>query len=299
MTAPSPAGPGSVGATVPSQPPAYRTTVEFVEKWLLPAITVRLAEASREDTYTWCRRYWLHRPVAVRFAHLHRAFEAQRRTSSATALSTFLLGHLDAHLAVVLDAATGPLHRCTRAHHTPTPTLSFDPVPPGYFRRTTPEPKFEDVSGGEDIGKPKRLFAHYSDFAEQWLLPVTSYRIAANNREGQYTWCRQWWRHHSVALRFAALHAGFEGARIADDETAMSTLFVRHIDPHMRAILDAANGPLHRCTPDHHVDLPGLPADPTPANWFGPSGATARVERLGFGPDFRAIGRALSEGPPR
>lgn len=74
----------------------------------------------------------------------------------------------------------------------------------------------------------------------------------------------------------------------------MSTLFVRHIDPHMRAILDAANGPLHRCTPQRHVDLPGLPSDPIPPNWHDTAGTNTRVERLGFGPDFRAIGAALT-----
>ena len=69
----------------------------------------------------------------------------------------------------------------------------------------------------------------------------------------------------------------------------MSSLFVRHIDPHMRHILDAANGPLHRCTPDLHIDSPGLDWAPVPANWFNIPGETVPISMLGFGPDFRAL----------
>ncbi|MET8428569.1 DUF4913 domain-containing protein [Nocardia sp. NPDC004860] len=56
------------------------------------------------------------------------------------------------------------------------------------------------------------------------------------------------------------MHAAFEAARRSDDDTAMSTLFVAHIDPRLRVILDAAQGPLHRCTPERHVPQPGTPA---------------------------------------
>lgn len=279
MTTPSatPTASGSGGGQ--PIPPQFPHFTAFTEKWLLPTVNVRLAEASRDGTYTWCGQWWAHRPVAVRFAHLHTAFEAMRRSKAGSALSTFLLSHLDPHLHLILDAATGPLHRCTRDLHQPSPSLPFDPVPDGWFRIPTPE----------DGAPPQRIFAHYSLFVEQWLLPVTSVKIAANNREGQYSWCRQWWRHQAVAVRFAGLHACFEAAVKAEDKMAMSALFVRHIDPHLRLILDAANGPLHRCSPDHHVDLAGLTGQPVPANWFGAPGSTIPVAHLGFGPDFRAL----------
>ncbi|SUE28934.1 Uncharacterised protein [Nocardia farcinica] len=281
-------------------PPAYGHFTEFTDRWLLPLITVRLSEANREHTYTWCSQWWMHRGVAVRIAHLHNAFEAQRRARTANGLSTFLLSHLDAHFTVILDAANGPLHRCTRTSHLPTPSLPFDPVPPGWFKRSTPpRPSPADTAGRPGEQKKPLLFGHYSDFVQQWLLQVTAVRIASNSREGQYSWCRQWWRHHSVAVRFAALHAIFEAARHAEDKTAMSTLFVRHIDPHLRYILDAANGPLHRCSPDQHVDIPGLPANPVPTAWFGIPGAMTPIERLGFGPDFRAFADPTAEGQQR
>ncbi|MFF0546610.1 MULTISPECIES: DUF4913 domain-containing protein [Nocardia] len=278
MTSPTPAaGP---------MPPQFVHFTDFASRWMLPTISVRLAEANRENTFTWCSRWWAHRPVAVRVAHLHTAFEAMRRAKAGSSLSTFLLTHFDPHVNLILDAANGPLHRCTRNHHQATPSLPFDPVPPGWFGTTS------TTTTTVDDDKPAKKFGHYSEFVQRWLLPVVSVKIAANNREGQYTWCRQWWRHQSVAIRFAGLHACFEAAVNAEDKQAMSALFVRHIDPQVRYILDAANGPLHRCTPDRHIDSPGLGGEPVPSNWFGIAGSSTPVHQLGFGPDFRAFTEA-------
>lgn len=288
MTTPSGATPSQGGtAKKAPKPPAYTDFVNFGEKWLFPFVTVRMAEANREQTYTWCAQWWRHRPVAVRIAHLHSAFEASRRSQSGGAISAFLLSHIDAHMRIILDAANGPLHRCTRTKHTALQSLSADPVPPGWFGPPK-HPPAANSDGNEPKTKPPR-FTHYSTFVHRWLLPVTAVRVAANHREGQYTWCRQWWAHHGVAVRFAALHAVFEAARITEDRAAMSTLFVSHIDPHMRVILDAAQGPLHRCTPTRHVPQPGLPFDAVPTAWFGSPRQSLSVDELGFGPDFRAL----------
>lgn len=285
----------ATAAKKPPQPPQFRHFTDFAEKWLLPTISVRLAESNRENTYTWCRRWWAHRAVAVRVAHLHSAFETQRRAATGTSLSTYLTSHVDPHFKVILDAANGPLHRCTRSTHVAAPSLPFDPVPPSWGQHALTRRTAREATNQPDKKPPPPRYSHYSEFVQQWLLPVTSVRIAANSREGQYTWCRQWWRHQAVAVRFAGLHAGFEAARNTDDPSAMSTLFVRHIDPHLRLILDAANGPLYRCTPDQHVDTPGLPSAATPAAWFGAPGARTPVEHLGFGPDFRALNDESSD----
>ncbi|WP_327116512.1 DUF4913 domain-containing protein [Nocardia sp. NBC_01730] len=279
-------------------PPVFQHFTEFTEKWLLPTINIRLAEANRENTYTWCSKWWAHRGVAVRIAHLHSAFEAQRRAQTGNGLSAFLLTHVDAHFKVILDAANGPLHRCTRTTHLATPSLPFDPIPAGWVRSTNSAPSATPETETTEEGKkpPPPRYSHYIEFVHDWLLPVTAVRIAGNSREGQYSWCRQWWRHQAVAVRFAGLHRVFEAARRAEDKSAMSGLFVRHIDPHMRYILDAANGPLHRCTLDQHLDIPGLPAEPIPAAWFGAPGAKTPVDRLGFGPDFRAFSNGTGAG---
>jgi hypothetical protein len=268
-----------------SIPPVFRHFTEFAHQWLFPTISVRLAEANRENTYTWCRQWWAHRPVAVRIAHLHAAFEATRRSGTGNGVSTLLTSHIDPHMNYILDAANGPLHRCTRTRHLDTPTLAFDPVSDQWFDRSALTSTTGDYCGEQERNKPPR-YPHHSYFVENWLLPVTAVRIAADNREGHYTWCRQWWRHQAVVVRFAALHKAFEAALTAPDKTAMSTLFVRHIDPHMKYILDAANGPLHRCTLNRHVDAGALSAAPIPRAWFATDTTT---HRLGFGPDFRAL----------
>ncbi|MFX0574667.1 DUF4913 domain-containing protein [Nocardia nepalensis] len=289
--APNPRAAASGKPKGPPQPPVYQHFTEFADVWLLPMINVRLAEANRDNTYTWCREWWRHRAVSVRIAHLHNAFEASRRSRAGSAISSYVLGHVDAHFHVILDAANGPLYRCTRSEHNTVPSLSADPVPANWFG---PKPAPVRATGSGSETKP--LFAHYSDFVTEWLLPVIAVRITANNREGHYTWCRQWWRHHSVALRFAAIHASFEAARRADDKTAMSSLFVGHIDRHMRVILDAAQGPLHLCTPQRHIELTGLPNSAIAPAWFGVEGTTTPIERLGFGPDFRAMGPGAAQG---
>ncbi|MCM6774438.1 DUF4913 domain-containing protein [Nocardia sp. CDC159] len=280
----TPAGGGA--STKTPKPPAYRDFVDFAEQWLLPFVAVRLAEANREQTYTWCTQWWRHRSVAVRIAHLHSAFEATRRSSAGPAVSTFLLSHVDAHFRWILDAANGPLHRCTRSKHVALQALSGDPIPSEWFGARPASPVGAQP-GEQKAMKPR--FAHWTAFVTNWLLPVTAVRIAGHQREGQYTWCRHWWAHRAVCIRFAALHAVFEAARRADDPTAMSSLFVSHIDPHLRAVLDAAHGPLHKCTPERHVPLPGLPTSTVAPAWFGVPGATTPVEHLGFGPDFRAF----------
>ncbi len=69
MTAPSGSGAAASTGKAP-KPPQYRHFTDFVTTWLLPTINVRLAEANRENTYTWCERWWAHRAVAVRFGAL-------------------------------------------------------------------------------------------------------------------------------------------------------------------------------------------------------------------------------------
>lgn len=73
----------------------------------------------------------------------------------------------------------------------------------------------------------------------------------------------------------------------------MSSLFINHIDPQMRMILDAANGPLYRCSPEHHNDIAALSFRAVPEGWFGTPGVEIPVEAAGFGPDFRMLGEAL------
>ena len=275
------------------KPPQYSNFVDFTEQWLLPVISVRLDERIREGTWTWCRQWWCHRAASVRFAQLHRAFEQARRRGT---ISGFLLEHVDPHMRLILDASKGPLHRCSRAHHQHLPALPWDPVPPGHFgpaiSRPAPQAKKDD---GDPKATPPR-FVDFVAFTEQWLLPRISVRLTGQNREGTYTWCRSWWSHTAVAVRFAAIHKMFEAARTSDDDAMMSSLFVRHIDPHIKLILDAAQGPLYACTPNQHDPTPSLPHTAMPPAWFDTPGESVAVEDLGFGPDFRLLATATGPG---
>ncbi|WP_280498940.1 DUF4913 domain-containing protein [Nocardia farcinica] len=299
MNATNPTAPAAKPAQ--ARKPSYPHFVAFAEKWLLPLISVRISGGQRENTYTWCEQWWAHRPVAVRIAFLHTAFEASRGPGA----SGFVTGHVDPHFRVILDAAKGPLHRCTPTDHVKTPSLPFEPIPAERISATNTRaeqaaPTEAGTGSAKDTDsekkKPPPRFTNYGLWVQQWLLPVTSVRIAAQHREGTYTWCTRWWEHHSVAVRFALLHAAFEAAVVSTDKTAMSSLFTRQIDPTMRLVLDAANGPLHRCTPNDHVELPGLAASRVPRHWFGAPGARPAIERLGFGPDFRALAPGEGEG---
>ncbi|WP_331758308.1 DUF4913 domain-containing protein (plasmid) [Nocardia sp. NBC_01377] len=278
-----------------TEAPKYADFVTFAENWLLPVVTVRLAENRRENTFTWCTQWWRHRAVTVRVAHLHRAFEAARIRKDGAAVNSYLLHHVDAHFRRILDAANGPLHACTRAQHVALASLPFDPVPLGWFgpEISRTKPRATEAENADTPPPPPMRFPVFFDFVEQWLLPVISVRLVGKNREQTYTWCRQWWRHRGVAMRFAALHTVFEASRLSEDGLAMSSLFTSHIDPQMQHILDAANGPLHRCTTETHVELNGLPHAVIPPAWFGLPDTETPVEDLGFGPDFRAMNPRL------
>lgn len=145
-----------------------------------------------------------------------------------------------------------------------------------------------DNSSGKAQHPPLAYPGGVGDWVEDWLLPVVAVRLTTGHREGTYTWCRTWWAHPGVAVWLAALHAGWEAARI-DGGAAMSDWLVGRLVPALRWILDAANGPLWRCTPDKHVDIPGLPFIPVPPGWFTTRPGTADHKR-GFGPNFRPPG---------
>ncbi|MCX4098420.1 DUF4913 domain-containing protein [Nocardia sp. alder85J] len=114
---------------------------------------------------------------------------------------------------------------------------------------------------------PPPEFEVFHDWVQEWLTQVVSRRLLTGNREGTYTWCAQWWRHTEVCFRLAAMHQGWEEARVKGG-SAMSSWCVYHLDPQLRVLLDAANGPLWRCIPDHHVSEQTLPTEPVPAGWF-------------------------------
>lgn len=134
-------------------------------------------------------------------------------------------------------------------------------------QRSIPGTAPDSDSGDSDL-EPELVYPNFTEFAQDWLLPNTAVRIAGSGREGTYTWCPQWWRHRAVVVRIAALHEAFETAHASTDPAAMSSFLLHHVDPTMRALLDAANGPMHRCNTEQHTAVASLPYEPVPPDWF-------------------------------
>ncbi|WP_433600357.1 DUF4913 domain-containing protein [Nocardia sp. CA-135953] len=257
--------------TTPAQN-KYPTHSTWFESWLVPQIARKLSSGNREGTFTFCAQWWLHTEVSCRMAFLHSAWEASRLSKDGSAMSAWFLHHLDPHLRVVMDAASGPMWRCTPDRHVAIPTLPFQTVPDGSFP-PTPTTSVADA----------HYRFHYLWF-EDWLAPRVARKLSSGNREGTSTFCAQWWLHTEVACRMAFLHSAWEASRLSKDGSAMSAWFLHHLDPHLRVMMDAASGPMWRCTPDRHVAIPTLPARRIPLGWF----ATPHLPTdTGFGPDFR------------
>src|SRR5437879_4348446 len=115
---------------------------------------------------------------------------------------------------------------------------------------------------------PALAYPWFVDWLDDWFFPQYARRLAAGNRDGTHTWCAQWWRHREVAVRLAALWQAWEAARITPDGSAMSGWWLMHADPTMRALADAANGPMWRCTPQRHDPVATLPVEPVPPGFF-------------------------------
>lgn len=124
-------------------------------------------------------------------------------------------------------------------------------------------------NGGGKSGGPQPIPPRYrnaGEWVEQWLAPIIARKLTGGG-QGK-TWCRYWWKHPEVAVRFDALWNGWEAARASKDRLAMSSLWVYHIDAHLRTILDGETGPLYLCSEDEHNDVATLQVEPMPEGWL-------------------------------
>lgn len=125
---------------------------------------------------------------------------------------------------------------------------------------TTPEPDYDDTTPSPG---PTYKYDDVGHWYTEWFGHVIDDRY-----DREHKWCRQWWRHDAVVVRFDALWRAWETAvATTDDGAAMSAWWVHHADPHWRAIT-APTGPLHLCRPDQHVDGPAPDTIAPPPGWF-------------------------------
>ena len=271
--------------------------VEFVELWLAPTIARRLTGSKGLN---WCPQWWRHREVSIRLYVLWRAWETAR-TQDDSAMANWWVNHADPHLRVILDGESGPMYRCL-THHQNATALFVTPVPDDWFghgldpdpgarrrRAYLPGPTPPEPTNPDD--KPRQeTFASVVEWVEVWLAPTITRRFGKSG----HTWCAQWWRHQELAVRFHALWRAWEAAN-HDAGTAPSTWWVHALDPQLRIVLDAATGPLYRCTPAVHASAAPLTTTPPAAGWFDQPlvGTNPTFDPFGgFGPDPRVVGPA-------
>lgn len=110
-------------------------------------------------------------------------------------------------------------------------------------------------------------YASVAEFVGEYLADLFHRRYAANERESEFQWCAQWWRHPEAVSRLDALWLAWEQMRL-EGGTAMSAWWRDYADPTMRALFQS-NGTFEGCTPDRHAPKGrALPVVQPPAGLF-------------------------------
>ena len=110
--------------------------------------------------------------------------------------------------------------------------------------------------------KPATASPRFSDvvnFVQRYLAPGTDTRLG-----GPVVWCPRWWEHPAAVMRLNALWRSWEVLRLQPG--GVSTWWVQHYDPHMRALLDADRGPFYRCHKTH-TPATALRTEAPPPDW--------------------------------
>ncbi len=105
----------------------YGNVDEFVREFLV--VTYR-REISRQGTYKWDARWWMHPEAVARLDALWRAWE-HLRNDPATGMSVWWRDHADHHMGVLMSP-DGPFRKTTGTIDLGEP-LPYEPPPPGLF----------------------------------------------------------------------------------------------------------------------------------------------------------------------
>jgi hypothetical protein len=139
----------------------------------------------------------------------------------------------------------------------------------------------DDPYGDEELDGSELLFPSVDEFMTEFLAPILRRRLSRTVA----IWCPSWWRHPEAIARVTALWRAFEHLRL-DPALGMSTWWLHHADPHLRALMDPDYGPFAVCDPregHNERELPPLPLEPSPPElWDHPAfslSAALREER--------------------
>ncbi len=105
----------------------YGNVDEFVREFLV--VTYR-REVSRQGTYKWDARWWMHPEAVARLDALWRAWE-HLRNDPATGMSVWWRDHADHHMGMLMSS-DGPFRKTTAAVDLGEP-LPYEAPPPGLF----------------------------------------------------------------------------------------------------------------------------------------------------------------------
>ncbi|MFR9753946.1 DUF4913 domain-containing protein [Nocardia sp. 004] len=237
-------------------PPEKRYPVVWlwVEDWFVPHIRRRV-NAARGKGLSWDPRWWQYPEVVARMFALHESWEEANASKSATAMSTWYVSHLEPHLRVFFDGETGPMS-----------LASADPDFTGHAPLAT-QPAPDDIRNQHQsspaLAELHPLFANVWDWMDGWFIKVVRRRILPTAGKG-LSWDSKWWQYPEIVERFAALHAAWEHARVAQSPSAMSTWWVSHLDAHLRVIFDNDTGPMSQAGADGFSGHPCLQVTPLP-----------------------------------
>ncbi|MFE5666112.1 DUF4913 domain-containing protein [Streptomyces niveus] len=92
------------------------------------------------------------------------------------------------------------------------------------------------------------------------------YFVQRPNAASGQVWCPEWYRHAQALSRLDSVWRAWEALRW-DAGMGLSSWWLNHADPHLRALLDPVTGPFANCA-DGHQDPRPLPVMDPPEGLF-------------------------------
>ncbi|MEU8131897.1 DUF4913 domain-containing protein [Streptodolium elevatio] len=121
----------------------------------------------------------------------------------------------------------------------------------------------------DEYAEADMVFASLDEFVTRYVAQIVRRRLGRSVA----MWCPAWWKHPEAVARFSVMWRAFEHLK-QDPALGLSTWWLHHADPHLRALMDPDRGPFVLCDPrEGHSDRPPEPlpieASP-PAMWDDP-----------------------------
>lgn len=121
----------------------------------------------------------------------------------------------------------------------------------------------EEIRDEENAARSGELwYANANDFMTDRLVHLVRRPAPGSGR----VWCEEWYRHPEALSRVDSLWRAWEHLRF-DPATGMSSWWLHHADPHLRALMDPETGPFGGCT-DGHRNTEPLPVREPPEGLF-------------------------------